>query len=109
MVRWHKGSDGWGRDSYRIPDYAVAGSSHTGAYSYSPAPTSDVKKELGDLKKYLKSKGISSRIRATRSGNMFMQKVWVVVSRNDYKKARKLALDYLKKHESDTYLIHDAD
>jgi hypothetical protein len=39
-MRFHKGSDGWGRDSYQIPQYAVVGSSCTGDYpGYNPAPT----------------------------------------------------------------------
>ena len=107
MARRHQG-DAWGRGSYSIPENAVMGASHTGSYSDSPAPTADIKKELNDFRKVLRSKKIKSRLTSTQSGNVFMNKVWVVVGRGDFPEARKLALKYLDEHESDTEYIHDA-
>lgn len=108
MARFHRGNDGWGRDSYQIPEYAIAGSSCTGDWPDSPAKTSDVKAELGALRKELRKVHIRSRLRGTRSGNVFMTKVWVVVSRADYATANEIAKAYLAQHENDTRLIHDA-
>jgi hypothetical protein len=107
-MRFHKGRDGWGRDSYQIPQYAVVGSSCTGDWSDSPAPTGKVKAELEDFRKVLRANHIRSRCGATRSGNVFMVKLWVTVKREDYVAAEKLAAEYLKAHDKDTRYIHDA-
>jgi hypothetical protein len=109
MVRFHKGSDAWGRDSYNIPQYAVMGSSDTGTSYDSPAPTNAVKAELNDFRKVLRVNKIRSKFAFTRSGNLFMVKRWVVVSSKDYAKSRSLAAQYLKMHGMDTQFIHDAD
>ena len=108
-MRFHKGSDGWGRDSYQIPQFAVVGSSCTGDWSDSPAPTDEVKAELEEFRKVLRANKIRSRCGATRSGNVFMVKLWVTVSGQDYPVALKLATDYLAAHERDTVHIHDAE
>ena len=115
-MRRHKGSDGWGRDSYDIPTYAVAGSSDCGSFSDSPAPTTKVLAELEGVIAFLKAQGVQADfwrpdgegIGATTSGNVFMGKRWVVVPPKQYRKGKKLALQYLKDHERDTCYIHDA-
>ena len=107
-MRIHRGSDGWGRDSYAIPQYAVVGASDCGAYSDSPAPTSSVADELDDFRKILRANHIRSRIVYTQSGNLFMLKRWVVVHSRDFFRANALADTYLKEHQTDTRWIHDA-
>ena len=107
-MRFHRGRDGWGRDSYAIPQFAVAGSSDTGTYPDSPAPSGVVSDELEDFRKVLRANGIRSRTAYTRSGNVFMLKKWVVVHSRDYPKALALAEAYLAEHRHDTRYIHDA-
>lgn len=107
-MRFHRGSDGWGRDSYAIPQYAVVGSSDTGMYSDSPAPSNQAKAELEAFRVRLRDNHIRSRVAFTRSGNIFMVKRWVVVKGSDYPKAKALADEYLKLVHHETRLIHDA-
>jgi len=107
-MRFHKGTDGWGRDSYPIPDFAVAGSSDCGTWADSPANSNTVKEELKALQDVLKEKGIKSRLSYTNSGNAFMKKRWVVVSGNDYGVARDIANKHLADTKASTRHIHDA-
>ena len=107
-MRIHRGSDGWGRDSYAMPQYAVVGASDCGTYSDSPAPSDKVREELEDFRQVLRANHIRSRIVYTQSGNVFMAKRWVVVHSRDFFKANALASDYLREHNSDTRWIHDA-
>ena len=109
-MRFHKGSDGWGRDSYEIPEYAVAGSSNCGMYSDSPAPSDRVKHELDRLQLYLKTHHkIFSHVETTQSGNVFMVKNWVVVKSSDFERAVPIVVEWLEEHRSETRYIHDAD
>ena len=109
-MRFHKGSDGWGRDSYAIPQYAVAGASDCGTWSDSPAPSDRVKEELGRLVSYLGEQGINARLaRPTQSGNVFMVKRWVVVYSSKFQQAKKLAEKWLEDHRGDTRYAHTAD
>ena len=94
---------------YYQPANAVIGASDTGMWSDSPCPEDEVIAELDKFRDHLKSKGISSVIKAGRSSNVFMVKQWVVVSPWDYSKAKKIAKDYLKEKESETRFIHGAD
>jgi hypothetical protein len=89
-MRFHKGFDPWGRSSYRIPEYAVVGSSDCGNWPDSPAPSGKVAPELEDFRKVLRANKIRSRIRFTPSGNACMVKRWVVVKRTDFEKAKRL-------------------
>lgn len=107
-MRFHRGKDGWGRDSYEIPTYAVVGSSDCGTQPDSPAPSPVVRQELMGFRRVLRQAGISSRFKYTNSGNLFMLKRWVVVRSTDYPKALELAEKYLKEHDKDTRFIHDA-
>ena len=115
-MRRHKGSDGWGRDSYDIPTYAVAGSSDCGSFSDSPAPTTKVLAELEGVIAFLKAQGVQADfwrpdgedIGATESGNIFMGKRWVVVPAKQFKLGTELADEWLDSHKRDTYYIHDA-
>lgn len=109
-MRYHKGRDGWGRDSYAIPQYAVAGSSDTGRWSDSPAPTDKVHAELNRVRKeVLRPAGIRARIVATQSGNAFMRKLWITVHSRDFQAAAQLVSNWLAKHNADTNYVHDAD
>jgi len=108
-ARWHRGGDPWGRSSYSIPEYAVAGASDTGMAHDSPAPSNTAIAELNSLRKHLREYGISSRIRHTRSGNLSMIKRWVVVSRSDFDRAKDLAKQWLADNREETWLIHDPD
>jgi len=108
-MRRHKGSDGWGRDSYNIPTYAVAGASDCGSHSDSPAPTTQVMEELQRLIDHLKSEGIRATFGdPTASGNIFMGKQWVVVSRGQFKRAKRLAEAWIEETKRETHWIHDA-
>ena len=114
-MRRHKGSDGWGRDSYNIPTYAVAGSSDCGSWSDSPAPTAKVLAELQRVIDHLKSEGIKAAfwmrgggVGATQSGNLFMAKRWVVVPRGQFKRGKRLAEAWIEETKLDTHWIHDA-
>ena len=108
-MRLHKGTDAWGRGSYSIPEYAVVGCSYCGEYSDSPAKGVVVAHELHEFAKVLKRHGIKSREKQTTSGNLFMVKRWVVVKKDDFPRAKKLALAHLKRVKDSTLLIHDAD
>lgn len=106
MPRYHK-TDEW--RGYEVPDLAVAGSSYTGEWEDSPAPSHRIKPELERLQGYLKEKGIKSKLETTPSSNVFMQKIWIMVSKTDFKKAGNLSEAWLKKNDSTTRYIHDAD
>lgn len=97
-MRYHKGRDGWGRDSYPIPQYAVLGSSDCGSWPDSPAPTGLVRAELEHFRAVLRKNRIRSRLTYTASGNAFMAKRWVVVHGRDFDRANALAADFLAQH-----------
>jgi hypothetical protein len=107
-MRFHKGNDGWGRDSYRIPEYAVAGCSYTGNAPDSPCPESTVRAETSLLRKHLLTHGIRARLQHTASGNCCRAKIWVCVTGKVYASARTLADTWLADHHHETRLIHDA-
>lgn len=110
-MRYHRGLDPHGRDSYKIPDLAIVGASDCGMDHDSPCPTDEVDAELFRFQKDLmQDKGIlSKREQPTSSGNVHMIKQWVVVEEENFIAACKYALTWCKKHQSDTRLIHDAD
>ena len=107
-MRFHRGDDPWGRSSYRIPQFAVVGSSDCGTWADSPAPSNCVAVELEEFRKVLRADHIRSRIRYTQSGNVFMLKRWVTVSGRDFLRANALAAEYLAENDSKTRWIHDA-
>lgn len=109
--RFHRGHDVWGRGSYSIPATAVVGSSYCGEWSDSPARGEDVRREFKMFQRDLKrATGISARKgRATRSGNVFMCKLWLCVPRHQLREAALFARDWLEEHRNDTRLVHDAD
>jgi hypothetical protein len=99
-------TDAW--RGYEQSVYAVLGSSDTGKWSDSPCPSDEVNKELKKFQSFLKSKGIDSELKTTKSSNVFMKKRWVVVSPKNHKRALKIANDYLKKDKESQY-IHGVD
>ena len=106
-MRFHKGNDGWGRDSYSIPQFAVAGCSVTDEQG--PAPASMAKRECIYLRSHIfKETGVRARFKATPSGNCFMHKAWVTVPGKDYKRVLPAVEQWLVDHRADTRLIHDA-
>jgi hypothetical protein len=110
--RYHRGSDGWGRDSYEIPGLAVAGASDTGDYEgFNPAPTDKVAAELKRLVDHLKGLGYRAKLGGyTTSGNANMVKRWVVVDMDDdFSRAKAAADKWMAEHKDDTTWIHDAD
>lgn len=105
--RYHR-IDGW--RGYQVPATAVAGSSDTGTWSDSPAPTPDVLAELRKFKRdVLKPLGIKARSRTGGSSNAFMGKRWVVVDTHDFERAAQATVDYLNAHDSELRYVHDAD
>ena len=107
-MRYHRGTDGWGRNSFQIPEYAIMGSSDCGTWPDSPANSDLVAAELEAFRKVLRANGIRSRVSYTQSGNAFMAKRWVVVHSRDFMKANALAEAYLKECHATTRHIHDA-
>ena len=106
--RYH-GADPWGRDSYDVPVYAVAGSSSTGNAPDSPAPTNEVDREIQGLRRHLKKNGIATRMSTSQSGNLFMEKIWIIVQVEDYSRAKPIADTWLKENHDITHHIHEAD
>ena len=108
MTWFHKGNDGWGRDSYSIPQFAVAGCSVTDEQG--PAPASVAKRELTELRDYLRTAhGIKGRFKATPSGNCCMHKAWLVVSGKDFTAAKPQAEHWMENNKDFTRLIHNAE
>ena len=109
--RFHKGRDGWGRDSYVVPGCALVGSSDCGDSADSPAPLADIKPEFRRfVKEVLKPLGIKRvNVRHTRSGNLFMVKRWLCVPAKDWARCLQPAKDWLEANNDSTRLIHDAD
>lgn len=101
--------DSWGRGSVVQPIYAVAGANDTGIWEDSPNNSYKVNDELTDLQKYLKQKGINSKIVNTQSSNAFMMKRWIVPETDKFEEAKKLADEYLKEKKSQTKYIYNAD
>ena len=99
---WNK-TDAW--RGYDRPYYAVAGSSDTGMWSDSPAPSDVVLDELNALKSFLKSKGINAKLSHTESTNVFMIKRWLIVDGPKFEEAKRLVKEYLKNNT--TNYIHD--
>lgn len=110
-LRRHTGQDPWGRDSYNIPQFAVVGSSDCGTAPDSPANSERVNAELQRFQDdLLNDTGIASdRSQPTESGNVFMVKQWVEVSKDDWQRAADYAREWLLNHDDDTRHIHDAD
>ena len=105
--KFFKGSDAWGRGSFEIPALTIAGSSDTGNWSDSPAPSNMVTKEINTLIKDLKKEGIPAKeVGATPSGNLFMAKRWVGVSETDYPSASQKVKAKLKSKKFK--FLHDA-
>jgi hypothetical protein len=98
---------GYGR--IKIPGAAVAGSSDTGSFPDSPAPTALVKAEIKRLQsECLRPAGIKSRTVYGNSTNVFCAKRWVVVAADDFEKATELAGQWLESNKYSTSFIHDA-
>ena len=97
-------TDAW--RGYEQSAYAVLGSSDTGMWKDSPCPSIEVHKEIEGFRTFLRSKGIGSTIKTTRSSNVFMVKRWVIVQSEDFAKAKKFAKQYLKEKRDETKYIH---
>lgn len=105
--RYHK-IDGW--RGYPIPALAIVGASDTGGWDDSPCPSNEVKAELRRFQReVLKPAGIASRTRIGHSSNVFCAKRWLLVSREDFDKSARLAVQWLAKHRYDTHFVHSAD
>lgn len=105
--RYHK-IDGW--RGYPVPALAIVGASDTGGWDDSPCPTREVKAELRRFQReVLKPAGIASRTRLGHSSNVFCAKRWLLVSKEDFDKAARLAVQWLGDHRYDTSFIHNAD
>lgn len=108
--RFHRGSDGWGRGSYAIPATAIVGSSYCGEWSGSPARSGDIQPEFQRFRReVLRPLGIRSRRRYTRSGNLFMVKVWLCVPSERWAEAAQAATNWLANHDRELRYLHDAD
>jgi hypothetical protein len=101
--------DAWGRGIIVQPIYAVAGSNDTGMWSDSPCPSDKVTAELNMMKQELKNAGIPSKEAGTPSSNVFMGRRWLIVPKEKFTEAKKIADKFLKEHEADTKYIYGAD
>jgi hypothetical protein len=105
--RYHK-IDGW--RGYPVPALAIVGASDTGTWDDSPCPSNEVKAELNRFRReVLKPAGIASRTRIGHSSNVFCAKRWLLVSKEDFDKSARLAVQWLKENRYDTDFIHSAD
>ena len=108
-IRRHKGVDGWGRDSYNIPPTALVGASDTGLWIDSPAPSDRVGEELLRFcREVLKPAKCRYRIKAARSGNIFMVKRWITVPAARWASLIPATLEWLENNHANTVFIHDA-
>ena len=99
--------DGW--RGFNIPGAAVAGASDTGGWSDSPCPTDEVKAEIQRFRKeVLTPAGIASRTRGGSSSNAFCAKRWVVVSPENWFRAKALADEWFAEHNYSLQYLHDA-
>lgn len=106
--RYHR-IDGW--RGYWIPAKAVAGASDTGSWDDSPAPSSEVAKEVERFRReVLRANGIRSKVVFGATSNVFAGKRWIVVlDGNDFERAAQLTIDWIEEHYGDTQYVHDAD
>lgn len=105
--RYHR-IDGW--RGYHIPALAVIGSSDTGEWADSPAPSREVKAEIRRFQReVLRPLGIKSRQRFGVSSNVFCAKRWVCVPRDQFKTAAKATLEWYEKNDRNLRFLHSAD
>ena len=104
--RWHKLDPYRG---YKVPPYALAGTSYTGDSSDSPYPFEKIQPELDKLITYLNKNGLHPGLKHTESSNVFMIKIWIVVPNDEYQKARELVDNWLNENNSLHYLHNVGD
>lgn len=105
--RYHR-IDGW--RGYPIPALAVIGSSDTGEWDDSPAPSREVKAEIRRFQReVLRPLGIKSRQRFGVSSNVFCAKRWVCVPRDQFKQAAAATLEWYEKNDRNLRFLHSAD
>lgn len=105
--RYHR-IDGW--RGYSVPATAVVGVSDTGNYSDSPCRPETGKAEIQRFRReVLRPAGIPSRIRFGQTSNVFCGKRWLCVPKDRWEEARKLALDWLARHNYELHLLHGAE
>lgn len=99
-------TDAW--RGYNQPLYAVGGASDTGMAEDSPAPSDKSKHEVTALSNYLRKNGIPTKKTIAGSSNVFKATRWVVVEPENYSKAKKLADEYIREHQSELSLLDAA-
>ncbi len=105
--RYHR-IDGW--RGYPIPALAVIGSSDTGEWDDSPAPSREVKAEIRRFQReVLRPLGIKSRQRIGVSSNVFCAKRWVCVPRGSFQAAAQATLEWFEKNDRNLRFLHSAD
>jgi hypothetical protein len=86
------------------------GTSYCGDAPDSPAPLKEIKPEIDRFRKeVLRPRKIPSRIRYTRSGNLFMVKRWLCVPADKWAEVVPAAKQWLEDNNFSTRYIHDAD
>jgi hypothetical protein len=105
--RYHR-IDGW--RGYPVPGTALVGVSYTGEWSDSPCRRDE---GLSEIRKFrqevLKPARIRSHTRWGVTSNVFCCKRWLCVKAEDFAAAVPLALEWLKKNDAGTRLIHGAE
>jgi hypothetical protein len=88
-------TNGW--SGYEKPENSVGCCNCTGDWSDSPCPTSVVKSEIEGFKTILKKHGIRHKKVVTKSSNVFMVKVHILVHPNDRERGLELSREYQRK------------
>ena len=92
--------DGW--RGYYEPINAVGGCNDTGMYPDSPCKSNVVEKEIKDFQKILRTNKIKYRTTSGNTSNVFCNKVYVCVHKDDRIKAEELA----EQHRANTSLFY---
>jgi hypothetical protein len=90
-TKWVR-TDGW--RGYVQPVNSIGCCNHTGSWSDSPCPTDVVEREINGFKSILKKNGIRHKTLVTRSSNVFMVKVHILVHPEDRDKGITLSREY---------------
>lgn len=100
----HYQSDAW--RGWRIPVFAVAGSSDTGMFSDSPAPSNIVSDEIEAFRKELAKRGIRSYIAHSVTSNVFCMKRWVIVRGRDFERTAGIVKSELSELFNNSQLLY---
>lgn len=91
---------------YEEPCFFVAGANDTGMWDDSPCPTKLATEELAAVRKVLRDAKIKYRHITTRSSNVFCMHRYLIVTPEDFDRARELVNEYYKTAKASTMLLY---